>query len=519
MDQFDKTQIFQEQLGVTDSILHEIVTDNFALRFAARQRDMELHLSAIPYTSGTFPTPEKLLELFARFSITGSVDKLALKNFCEKVSQGEIVEGVIIVRGKPPEHGDDQEQLFHVKAKLVEPPPSGQYDEQKDYHALNLFENVSKNKLIAELLPDTEGISGKTILGVYTPALPGHKLTKSLRAGANVFTDKTGTKFYAQIDGMVIYDRRKEIIEVSDVYTIKGNVDYTTGDIDFIGAVEVMGDVTDTYHIKANKWITVHNHVGNCNLNSGGDMTLHGVDAGGDAILSCKGTLKAKYLHGSQVECEGNIYISTEAVNCKLHSEKAIMAKHGAIIGGEAVALKGFEVQTLGTDAQVKTHIISGISYQMQEAITALRQEVSVFKEQIDSISKKLDPFVTNPRNLLSLNNDGREKVKEMAKEFKDIVALNDDKTHELKQLSKESLHGANPMISVVKCIEPEVIITIGTSIQKFQERTVGQRSFIENSLHGGLRPIPYYPIDKSARDIEHAIVQEIKKKKESTSE
>ena len=55
---------------------------------------------------------------------------------------------------------------------------------------------------------------------------------------------------------MVIYDRRKEIIEVSDVYTIKGNVDYTTGDIDFIGAVEVMGDVTDTYHIKANKWIT-----------------------------------------------------------------------------------------------------------------------------------------------------------------------------------------------------------------------------------------------------------------------
>ena len=103
-----------------------------------------------------------------------------------------------------------------------------------------------------------------------------------------------------------------------------------------------------------------------------------------------------------------------------------------------------------------------------------------------------------------------------MAQDFKDIISKKDELEHELKQLRKESLHGANPMVSVVKCIEAEVVISIGNSNKKFAVRVLGQNSYIENSVSGGLRTVPYYTIDKSARDIEHAIVRELRKRNNS---
>jgi len=515
MSEINKTKTFQIELDEADKLIHEASTDFFAMRVAACKNDMELHISAIPYQKDKFITPERLLAIFGRLNISGDIDNDAISDFCTKVSQGETMEGVVAARGKQPENGQNQKQIFHAKPMSAVTDAPETFDEKKDYHSLNLFENVNKNQLIAETVAATEGIAGKTVLGEYISAEPGKRLKQPLRPGPNVTSDDSGVKFYAKLDGMVIYDRRTQVISVSDTYTIKGNVDYTTGDIDFIGDVEVSGDVTDSYNITAGGSLTVSQHVGNSKICCGGDITLHGVDGAGEGCIKSKGNVSAVYLHGVEIECDGDIIISTEAVNSKLHSEKSILAKTGAIIGGEAVALKGFEVQTIGTEAQARTHIISGVSYIMQEAISNLREQLNEFKTQMDVMTKKLDPFITNPRNLLSLNDAGRQKIKDMAKEFKEVVAKKDELEHELQQLSKESLHGANPMVSIVKSIEPEVVITIGTSTEKFTERVVGQQSFIENSINGGLRPVPYYPIDKSARDIEYAIVRELKKKKE----
>lgn len=514
MDELNKSRTFEFEIEDNDKLLHEVVTENFALRLVACKQDMELHASAIPYKLGEFLTPTKFIDLFARLGISGDVDSEQLESFCQKVSSGEVMEDIILLKGKPPVNGDKQKKVFHVIPKSAEPPEAELYDEKKDYHHLNLFDNVTKNKLVAEMIPETEGVSGKTILGEYTPAIPGEKLKKQLRAGTNITTDTLGLKFYAKIDGMVIFDRRTQVLSITDVYTIKGNVDYTTGDIDFIGTVEVFGDVTDSYNIKAGKDIIVRGHVGDCKLESSGDISLHGFDGGKSGSIMCGGTLKATYLHRAYIESIGDIEIVTEAVNCKLHSEKSILVKTGSIIGGESVALKGFEVKTIGSEANVRTHIISGVSYAKQQAIADMRDKIKELKNQMDVMSKKLDPFITNPRNLLSLNDAGREKIRNMANDFKEVIANKDELEHELTKLRKESLHGANPMVSVVKCIEAEVVITIGTSTKKFTERVIGQNSYIENSVSGGLRTIPYYPVDKSARDIEYAIVRDLKREK-----
>jgi len=518
MAELDKNRSFSTELGVMDKLVHEVSTNDFALRLVACKRGMELRISAIPYALGKFLAPARLPEIFARLSIAGMIDQEALNQFCQDINLGEVRESVVVVRGKDPENGEDQKVKFYAKPSSTGAPATEAFDDQKDYHNLNLFENVKKNQLLAEVIPATEGISGRTVLGEYVEAVPGEVFKQQMRGESNVFADSSGLKFYAKVDGRIIYDRSRKVLSVSDVYIIKGNVDYTTGDIDFIGGVEVFGDVTDTYNIKAGKWIKIHKHVGNCKLESGGDIEMHGMDSVEGGSIRSKGDVKCKYIHSVNVESEGNIIIATEAVNCQLHSEKSILARTGAIIGGEAVALKGFEVQSIGSDANVKTHLISGVSYIMQEAIKDLREQLSEFKEKMNFLSKKLDPFVINPRSLLSLNNEGRAKVKEMAAELKGISVDKEALENELKQLSKEAQHGANPMISVIKCIEAEVVLTIGTSTEQFKDRVIGQRSYIENSVHGGLRPVPYYPLDKSARDIEYAIVRELKKQKDRES-
>ena len=419
MTKNDSNEQFELTLGPTDTLVYETTNDKYSLRFVATNEGMELSVSAAPYQADSFISAERILGMLPRLNVSGHADPEALQKFCAAVALGETVEGIVFLRGTPPQNGTDQRLTFMVKAFSAEAAPPEKYDENKDYHHLNLFENINKNQLVAEVIKETQGVSGKNIFGANLAPMPGEKLEKPLKAGQNIVTDSSGYKFFAKVDGMVVYGKSSQTIAVSDIYKIEGNVDYTTGNIDFIGAVEVYGDVVDNYDIKANKGIIVRQHVGDCLLESEGNIIILGMDATGRGHLNCGGTLKAKYLHGVTAECSGNIMITTEAVNCELHTEMSILAKTGAIIGGQSVALKGFEVQTLGSDADMKTYITAGISILMQNAIKDVKERVKVLTKSMYSMNKSLNPFVTNPKKLFALNKSDQDKVKELAERFR----------------------------------------------------------------------------------------------------
>jgi len=108
MAELDKNRSFSTELGVMDKLVHEVSTEDFALRLVSCKRGMELHISAIPYTLGKFLAPARLPEIFARLSIAGEIDQPVLEQFCQDINTGEVRENVVVVRGKKPENGKDQ---------------------------------------------------------------------------------------------------------------------------------------------------------------------------------------------------------------------------------------------------------------------------------------------------------------------------------------------------------------------------------------------------------------------------
>ena len=494
-------------------VFHEETTRFYHLTLTIHKEGMELRASLSLIGPGGSLEREDFTKMFEALELSGTVNEENITVLCDAVGSGENVDNVLLIEGKYPVKGENQHIKFHVKPSSREPRQIEEYDERKDYHNLNLFENVGKNQLIAEVFPASDGVSGRTVTGAVVPAIRGLAFKRECRAGDSVITDDSGYKFFSKISGRVVYDQGKRVISVTDLYEIHGNVDYTTGNIDFVGEVIVHGDVTDTYNIRALKGVRVDGHVGNCIIDSDSDITIGGMDGGDIGFIRCGGNLKMKYVHGTTVECEGSIEITHESVHSKLQSIKAVIMPAGSIIGGEVIALTGVEANEIGSDAHIRTCVAAGISYIIKRRIADIRERLSGINAEIDRLNAKIDPFVTNPRNLMALNTQGREKIKEMAVELKKFIADKKDLEDELQKISQSSRADANPIISVSRSIEAGVVLTVGTTVQPVRQKVVQRMSIIENSESGGLRFTNYYPVTKRARDIEYAIVEQAKKK------
>ena len=71
-----------------------------------------------------------------------------------------------------------------------------------DYHNLDLVTNVKKGNLLAEVIPPTKGIPGKTVTGKVISAKNGKEA--KLRIGKNVDVFENGSKLFSGIDGQPI---------------------------------------------------------------------------------------------------------------------------------------------------------------------------------------------------------------------------------------------------------------------------------------------------------------------------
>ena len=121
-------------------------------------------------------------------------------------------------------------------------------------------------------------------------------------------------------------------------------------------------------------------------------------------------------------------------------------------------------------------------------------------------IEKKINPFVTNPRNLLSLNDDGRKQIQELTEEFKETVSKKEQMAIELKEIRDSSREDANPMINILAAVNPRVSLNLGTSSEVTTQRKVLHCTVLENSLKGGLRFTSVYRLSSKAKDIESEI-------------
>ena len=209
------------------------------------------------------------------------------------------------------------------------------------------IKSVKEGDKLATLTPAYRGKAGVSVLG--KPMMPKKVRNRVLRFGRNIRISEDKCTIYSKVSGHVtLVD---DMVMVSDVYRVPANVDSSTGDIDYKGTVEVTGNVTTGFAVKAEGDIIVNGVVEGATLISGGNIVLkrgmQGMDRG---MLQAEGNITAKFLENCKVRCKGMLKadaILHSDVECQENVD--ILGKKGLINGGSLSTYADVHATTLGS--------------------------------------------------------------------------------------------------------------------------------------------------------------------------
>lgn len=298
----------------------------------------------------------------------------------------------LAARGDAPVHGDNGriEDLFSRSVKRT---PKISDSGKIDYTELNLIQNVREGETICRIFPATKGTSGISVKGKPIPCRPGKPA--SIPMGRNTKLSEDGSCLIASITGRVDFNGRS--FEVKPSLEIDGNVDYSTGNINFLGDVTITGDICTGFNVKALGNITVHGVVEACNVEAGGDLTIgKGVKGDNQAIIQTHRSLYAKYLENSIVCVRQDLY-SDCIINCDIYSDGSVYVEsgRGTIIGGSLWASNSVRAKSVGTKAESHIKIkLGGLPSaefdheSLQRDLDKLTSILEILEQQPDSPAK-----------------------------------------------------------------------------------------------------------------------------------
>lgn len=327
----------------------------------------------------------------------------------------------LIAQGKPPVHGQDGyvADLFsrsvNRQAKMNE---SGKID----YTELNLIQNVKEGETICQIFPPSAGTPGRSISNQAIPPRDGKPAV--VPCGRNTKISEDGSCLLATLTGRVEFSGRS--FQVKPVLDIKGNVDYSTGNINFVGDVDIQGDICSGFNVKALGNVTVSGVVEACKVEAGGDLILQkGVKGDMQAVIQAHRNIYAKYLESCTIYVRENLQ-SDCIINSNVYSDGSVLVDsgRGAIIGGKIRAAKTVSAKAVGSRAECHTFIGLGgmpsaefeLEYTQQE-ITELTSLLELLQQQPDSPAKlKGLPMV---QTKLSVNINKLSQYRETLNELK----------------------------------------------------------------------------------------------------
>lgn len=237
-------------------------------------------------------------------------------------------------------------------------------DDRMDFKDRGVHPMVGPGDIIGKIHPPKEGKAGEDVFGRLTPPPGGNPF--EIKPGKGVAPLADGITYQATTTGIVNLEDGK--LSVTDVLVTKGDVDYSTGNIQLEkGSVHVSGSIREGFSVEAPDHIIVQDSIEGSTVSAGGDIEVKGgLVMAGKGSVNVGNTLTAQFASNARIECGDELIITNEITNCFIHTKGPITAHggKGIIQGGAVMSDTGIEAKELGSEIGVKT--IVGISSKQQ---------------------------------------------------------------------------------------------------------------------------------------------------------
>ncbi|MDQ0193464.1 DUF342 domain-containing protein [Paenibacillus wynnii] len=298
---------------------------------------------------------------------------------------------VSIAVGDTSIQGTDGEVVMAVSLEEeVDRKPLEKADGKVDYKDLIRLSNVRKGQLIAKNIPPQPGTPGKTVTGEEIPSRVGKEA--HFKIGKNVLVDNNQTSLYAAIDGLITITEKGKI-NVFPIYEINGDVDYSVGNIDFVGTVVVRGNVLTGFTVKSDGDIRVVGGVEGAELIAGGSIEITGGIIGyNKGHVSAKGNVKVSFIQEGNVMAGDDVIVSQSIMHSNIRAGRDVLCNgtKGLIVGGIIQAGDKVVARTIGNTMSTTTAIEVGVLPEMRNEINDLRHQLRLLLENTDKTAKAL---------------------------------------------------------------------------------------------------------------------------------
>ena len=392
--------------------------------------------------------------------VTHGIDEQALRDLAGEKKYNT---ACIAARTIPAEDGENGRLIFEFSTDERTGRPREIGGGRVDYRSLDLYVPVTEGQLLVKRILATEGTPGMTVKGKEIKQKPGKEA--NLPKGKNVDINEEKTEMRSKYPGMVEYARGS--VNVSNIYSINGDVDLSVGNIDFDGSIHISGSVRAGHRIKASGGVIVGGTLEASTIIAEGTVEIKGGMQGADkGRIEAGGSVTILYIERGTVIAEGSI--STEAC---IHSNLAaggsitVKGKRGCIIGGHVGAAGDIIANSIGTVAHANTEVEVGVMPAKRERIQFLEKETERLTGEMTKLDQ-LDTYLSSAKG--KTPPETWEKLYRSGVENRRIYEESMDQyTDELNQLKYEVQHATDGKVHVLDTVYPGTRIIIASDIYK----------------------------------------------------
>ncbi|MDZ7655900.1 MAG: FapA family protein [Sulfurimicrobium sp.] len=372
---------------------------------------MSAWLTVTPPCGGAAVTKEQIDRALSAKGVAAGIQDRAI----DQVLADGTADRMLIAQGRQVVHGEDGRLECLIPMVKDRHPHLDEHD-IADYRDLGGIVTVHQGERLMQKHPPTLGEAGENVLGQVIPAKPGKEAMYAPQLKGAMVDPEDPAFLVSEIPG--------QPVEVSHGMTVEPTVtlqaiDLSTGNLDFDGTVNVIGDVHAGMSIRATGDIHVGGTVEAATLDAGGDVVVKGGIIGHGEVhdhpdekqkaniarIRCAGSCSAHFVENASIETGDSILVDDLVMQSELAAINQIMvgkpgSGKGSIIGGLTEATLLVQAAMIGSPAGVKTRVMVGSNPYLHDKLKRTTQFLEKKAKEMEDVIKLLTYVKTHPERM-----------------------------------------------------------------------------------------------------------------------
>jgi len=397
------------------------------------------------------------------------INQEAVETFVSAVNDGKLDLKIKIAKGALPVAGKNG-RVAWAKALVQE---KQEADNKVSWYDCKKVSSVQKNRLILKVFPPTEGKDGVDVLGQPIKAKAGKVFT--VRAGKSVHVLDDGCSFVADAEGRPFL--QGAVLSVAQVLDIASDLNFSTGNVDFNGHVNIKGTVPDLFKVNATGNVEINGCIEGAEIDVGGDLAaIAGIAGKNKCSIKVKGSVAAKYMTNASARIGGDLSVDIEILNSHIIIGGSVTVQKKGIVGGEVIVKGNGEMPEIGCAAQTPTNIVLGDDQLMREEIQVKKKQNKKMEENLNKLKNKINPLKAK---MEQLSPDMKKLLTELLLKLKKMEALRENNERKAAKMEIALNNQMNQSTLTVKTRAfPGAVVTIGGARLEITKELTGPMCF-----------------------------------------